>query len=554
MDQQNTHPSPLVAKPETGRVSEAASSSAGIMQDSGQQTSREDAEQKAREAVQASFNVATEAGGAAEQKDIPNTDSSIRMDKSPGSYRIANEAEHDLKMLSNVKEWLEDNHDDFGGSDRDTKDDKGIDGSIRCSEGKAVDKNNLACYICCYVICDNCISDESKPICCKCGKIDRRKWTEDESKQRRIQDVRKRIRQANIRALAARSSSKAVGDVASGDAEPNESSMSSDTTRKPPSPPPAPAHDTPVRIRRWQRKQPGTALTNEDCEASKGAVIEKDREHTINFNDSMQAMRKTSKSRGEYKRLIQLAAKYCNFPRAPRAGDILQTKSEGSLSPKTCVYTQPSPNGVYVETLPSDYVLPPIISVRIVEIGKHKTIGIAIEVDSGFVLEGAGWLKEQCKALWINISKGHVMLCQPYQWSQTTDRPSSEDYEDPMRPSESSDSAPSENEQTVIDHDWYTLPARGLRAYKEYSNCAAAPLRHWNLHNAWAGAVEWFDFVKAYRRNAERKGLDLDDVKYPHTKIIEYMVLGADKPRWRIDQKRRYRISKLYQSNCRTHR
>ena len=108
------------------------------------------------------------------------------------------------------------------------------------------------------------------------------------------------------------SSDQDAGDVASGDAEPNESSMSSDTTRKPPTPPPKPVR------RRWQNKEPGTTLTNEDCEAIKGAVIQKDREQTSNFNDSMQTINKATRSRKEYKRLVMFWANHCGLPRAKK--------------------------------------------------------------------------------------------------------------------------------------------------------------------------------------------------------------------------------------------
>ena len=79
------------------RVSEPASSPEGQLCD---------AEQKAREAVQASFNEASQAGGDAEPSNIPQSDSRIRMDRNPSSYRLANEAEHDLKTRSNVHDWM----------------------------------------------------------------------------------------------------------------------------------------------------------------------------------------------------------------------------------------------------------------------------------------------------------------------------------------------------------------------------------------------------------------------------------------------------------------
>jgi len=185
----NLHPVPSEQSPETGRVSEPASSSKGPLHD---------AEQRAREAAQASFNEASQAGGDAELTD--------------------NEL---------------DKHVD--------------DMQFTCAVCKTVGTSHMACKDCRYVVCTKCISDELIPICCNCGEIDRRPWTETEAKLRNVQAIRKTIRPANIDVLSARlkhctrPQNKDAGVVdASGDAEQNESSTSSNVTRKPPSPQPKP--------------------------------------------------------------------------------------------------------------------------------------------------------------------------------------------------------------------------------------------------------------------------------------------------------------------------
>jgi len=120
--------------PQTGRVTEAASSSRGPQYD---------AEQQAREAVQGLANAASLASGDAEQSDS------------------------EMNKLIEEAQFI-------------------------CSICKTIGGSHLCCRACEYIVCANCISDESVPIACGCGFCDRRAWTEIQSKRQKIKDTRKK--------------------------------------------------------------------------------------------------------------------------------------------------------------------------------------------------------------------------------------------------------------------------------------------------------------------------------------------------------------------------
>jgi len=190
------------------------------------------------------------------------------------------------------------------------------------------------------------------------------------------------------------------------------------------------------------------------------------------------------------------------------------------------MYTLPSPNGIFIDTLEPNFVLPPVISVRVVQIGKEKDFGIAVQVDSEFIMKhGSEWLQKQCPTIWINVSRQRVQFCKPHEWSDQVEKSSSDDYHEPKRTDDSSEEekethednkVPSDDGDQVVHHDWYTLPAKRIKAYSEYSKCAAGPLRHWNLHDAWTGAVPWFIFARKYIQHCRKWQLDVTELDvYP---------------------------------------
>ena len=155
-----------------------------------------------------------------------------------------------------------------------------------------------------------------------------------------------------------------------------------------------------------------------------------------------------------------------------------------------------------------------------------KDYGIAIKVDSAFYLQyGSEWIHKQVPAIWINVSRDRVQYCKPHEWSDYKDTDSS-DFEEPKRTDDVSSEedeekrevkkAPSDAGDDVIHHEWFTLPAKRVYAYSEYSKCAAGPLRHWGLHDAWTGAVPWLVFARAYIKHCRRRQLDVSELDVFH--------------------------------------
>jgi len=176
----NTFVPAVPATPQSGRDTEAASSSRGP---------KYDAEQAAREAVQGLADAASLiASGDAEQ------------------------TEQDREQLIEEAQFV-------------------------CSICSSIGGAHLCCRSCEYFACIKCISDESVEMACACGLCDRRAWIEIQSKRQKIQDTRKKIKPINIEKLAARlqrtNISREASVEASGDAEQVDSSVSSSKTRTP---------------------------------------------------------------------------------------------------------------------------------------------------------------------------------------------------------------------------------------------------------------------------------------------------------------------------------
>ena len=107
------------------------------------------------------------------------------------------------------------------------------------------------------------------------------------------------------------------------------------------------------------------------------------------------------------------------------------------------------------------------LAVKLVKIGRSREIGIAIEVVSSFLAStGSEWAKRKYKTVWINVSRLDVQFCTPHEWPQFTDLSDDDDEEEQTTKENTSVSQimmKYRKKSNVIDRDWETLPARGVR-------------------------------------------------------------------------------------------
>ena len=147
-------------------------------------------------------------------------------------------------------------------------------------------KHCVQCSNCFYIICFECISDDSIKPRCTCGEIYRTEWTDVVSKRRKPRTRQKAVNPGSYNSSnspvsvssdleAGRDAEQTTDSDQSIDVDKLQSALQTSSApssvRSAPPKPPAP-----IKSKRCQKK---IQLTNDDCESIKGGVIEKDRQN-----------------------------------------------------------------------------------------------------------------------------------------------------------------------------------------------------------------------------------------------------------------------------------